>query len=329
MKAWRYDRYGGPEQLALAEMADPVAAAGDLLVRVAATALNAADWHLMRGDPFLVRAVTGFGSGPRRPAVIGSDISGTVVAVGDDVTGFAVGDHVHAEVDTGGAAELIAVKARAAALAPPSLDLVSAAAVGMAAITALHAVREGGRVAAGQRVVVNGASGGVGSFATQLAVAAGAEVTAVASARNGDLVRGLGAHHVLAYDRDDLTARIQDADVFIDIVGALRLRELRARVHRRGRIVLVGGEGGRFLGPAARMLGAALQDPVVPQKLHAVMDSRPSGDDLRTIDAHIAAGRVRPLIDRVCAFDETPDAVRHLETRRARGKILIRVGDAA
>ena len=198
MRAWQYDRYGGPEVLRLADVPEPEAGAGELLIRIAAASVNAADWHLMRGDPLMVRAVTGFGARPRRVTTIGSDIAGLVEAVGDGVEGFAVGDRVIAEVDTGGAAGLVAVRATGVAAAPVSLRLAEAAAIPMAGITALRAVRDGAHVGAGDRVVVNGASGGVGTFAVQLAVAMGAEVTAITSARNRELVAGLGASRVVA-----------------------------------------------------------------------------------------------------------------------------------
>lgn len=324
MRAWTYDRYGGPDVLELAAVPEPRPGPGDLLVRVEVAALNAADRHMMSGEPLLIRAVAGLGARPRRRRIVGSDIAGVVTAVGAEVEGFSVGDRIHAEIDDGGAAPYAVVPARAAARVPEGMATHDAAAIGMAAITALHAVREGGRVGPGDRVLVNGASGGVGTFAVQIARALGAEVIAVASSRNADLMRSLGAEPI-AYDQDDFTRGVRGLDALIDVVGNHSVAALRPCVTRGGAVVLVGGGGGRVLGPLGGVLAAVLTSPFVPQRLHPVLDSRPSGTDLRFVDELAERGLVRPVIDRVVPFEDVPGAMAHLMTRRARGKILIQV----
>lgn len=325
MKAWTYSRYGDESALELSDVPRPTPAPGEVLVNVQATALNAADRHLLAGSPALVRLSTGLGSGPRRPRIIGSDIAGVIEQVGDQVEGFSAGDRVHAEVDSGGAAEFIAVKQSALNPLPEDITFVDGAAIGMAAITAVHAVREGGRVSRGDTVVVNGASGGVGTFAVQLARAAGASVIGVTSAKNVELVRGLGAEQVIAYDEKDFSNEVHGVEVFIDIVGDRTLRDLRSHVADRGTVVMVGGGGGPILGPIGQVLGASALNLFSRKRLHFVMDSRANGDDLRYVVDLVRQGKLRPVLDRVVPFTETPDAVRHLRSRRAAGKIVITI----
>jgi NADPH:quinone reductase-like Zn-dependent oxidoreductase len=331
MKAITQDRYGGPESLSFTDVDRPEPAAGEVLVRVRAAAVNAADWHVMRGDPYVARiaAPAVFGRrGPRR-RIRGRDVAGVVEALGTGVTDLRVGDAVFGDLGLadGAFAEFVAAPAELFAPAPASLSFEQAAAVPLAGGTALAALRDAGGLQAGQRVLVNGASGGVGTFAVQIAVALGAEVTAVCSARNVDQVRELGAHRVLDYRVEDFAHAPVRHHVVLDLVGNRTLRHLRRALIPDGTLVLSGGgvsRGGSVVGPMGLMMRAELVNRFVAHRL-CVFSVTPGRELLADLRDLIDAGRVTPRIERTFPLSATADAVRHLETEHARGKIVITV----
>ncbi len=315
------DRYGAPEILRIGEVDRPAAEPREVIVRVRAASLNPADWRVLGGDPYLAQLAFGIRR-PRTRLITGSDVAGEVVEVGREVTTFHVGDRVFGETGTGACAEFVAVPERRLARMPANLGFDTAAAVPMAAVTALQALRDRGRIASGQRLLVNGASGGIGTFAVQLATAFGAEVTAVCSGRNAELVSSIGAQRVIDYTSSDFAASERGYDVVVDTVGNRSLRDLGSVPSRRGTLVLVGGGGGRWLGPAAQQLRALLVSPFVTQSLRPVTE-RPNSADLGMIASLIDEGRVRPVIDRTYPFAETATALRHVRDGHARGKVVV------
>lgn len=321
MQAIAFDRYGAPDVLELRDVDPPSVRDGEVLVRIRAAAVNPADWRLMRADPHLVRLARGLRR-PRRPIIPGSDVAGEVEAVGAGVQRLQPGDAVYGEVDTGGFAEHISVPEAALAAKPANLSFGQAAAVPMAAVTALQALRDRGRIRAGQRVLINGASGGIGTFAVQIAKAFGAHVTGVCSGRNVDLVRSLGADEVLDYTLEDVWSGSRRFDLVLDTVGDRPLSALRRALVPRGTLVAVGSGRGGWLGPAARMLQAVALSPFVSQRLVGVMGT-PRRVDLEFLTCLIEAGHVTPVIDRTYPLLEAREAVRYVEEGHARGKVVI------
>jgi NADPH:quinone reductase-like Zn-dependent oxidoreductase len=322
MKAIVYETYGPPDVLEFREIDPPTVGDDELLVRVCAAGINPYDWHYLRGLPYLVRLVNGVRR-PRHLAVLGSDMAGVVEAVGEQVTEFGPGDEVYAEVGTGACAEYIAISAEQAGLKPRDLTFEQAAAVPMAAETALQGVRETGKVRAGHRVLINGASGGVGTFAVQIAKALGAEVTGVCSGANVDMVRSIGADHVIDYTAEDFTRSDQRFDMILDTVGNRSLSECRRVLAPKGVYGATGGGGGRWLGPLMPQLKAVLVSPFVRQRLAAVNDK--PNRDLEFLNQLIDTGRLTPVIDRTFPLAETSDAMRYLLQGHARGKVVITV----
>ena len=324
MRAWTYAAYGGPDVLEQTDIETPTPGPGQVLVTIEVASINPADWHFMRGEPLAVRAVTGLRV-PKAPAVIGSDVAGVVTAVGEGVTTVSIGDRVVAEVNRGACADAVVMNEKAAVRIPDSLDFESAAALPMAGLTALQAVRRVRGSLEGARILVNGASGGIGSLAVQLATDRGAIVTGVCSVRNGAMVAALGAASVIDYERDDFTAGAPGYDAIIDTVGNRSTSDLRRALRCGGTIVQVsGGNGGRLLGPVMRQLGDTITSiPNGQRFVFFVATADPV--DLAEIMALAAAERIRPVIDRVVPFDEVPAAMAHLETGHARGKVLIRI----
>lgn len=320
MRAVVRSEYGGPELLALAEVAAPVAAGDELLIRVQAVAVSVGDVFLLRGEPRIVRTVSGL----RRPKqeILGRDVAGVVEAVGEQVTRFRVGDAVYAESDQGGWAELVAVPERFVALRPGTVDAVHAAAVPVSGTTALQGLRLAG-AGAGQHVLVNGASGGVGGFVVQLAKAMGAEVTGVCSAAKAEHVRAIGADHVIDYATEDFTAG-HHYDVIFDLVANHPLSSIRRALSPRGTLVLSAGGGGRVLGPLGRIAAASAVSPFVSQRLRPLAATR-NGDDLAELAGHIESGAVRPVVDEVFPLERTADAVERLESGAVRGKVVVEV----
>jgi NADPH:quinone reductase-like Zn-dependent oxidoreductase len=329
MKAWVYQRYGSPDVLVYEDIETPVPAADEITVRVRASALNAADWHIMRADPFLARIAIGLRK-PRRPMVIGSDIAGVVDAVGEKVARFSPGDAVYAEsMMEGGCAELTKIREDRVARMPAGLSFEQAAAVPMAGITALDAVRDAGRLEPGQTVLVNGASGGVGTFAVQIARALGGKVTAVCSTEAVELVRSLGADEVIDYTVEEAIDAGRTYDLLVNIGGTDSLRALRRTLTHRGTLAAVGGsQHGGLLGPGSVQMRGSLLSPFVSQRL-AKVGRKGNGPDLETLASMIEAGDVTPVIDRTYPLHETPEAMRYLETGHPKGKIVVTVGSGS
>jgi NADPH:quinone reductase-like Zn-dependent oxidoreductase len=318
MKAWVYDRYGSPDVLEWADVEAPTPKDDEVLIRVHAAGLNAADWRMLRGDPKLIRLM----QGPRRPrrrTTVGSDVAGVVGSVGAAVTRVRPGDEVFAEIGTGGCAELVAVAEGRVAAKPSTLTFEQAAAVPMAGLTALQTLRDRGRLSAGRHVLVSGASGGVGTFTVQLAKALGAEVTGVCSARNVDLIRSIGADHVVDYASEDVTRGTQRFDLVVDIAGTHPLRHYERVLNRGGTYVLVGSVSGRFLRPI--VYGKLLS--LVSGRRFTSMTAKPIAEDLTYLAELIDAGRIAPVIVRTYPMDEVPDAMRSLEGGHVPGKLVV------
>ncbi|MBF8194346.1 NAD(P)-dependent alcohol dehydrogenase [Nonomuraea sp. K274] len=326
MKAFVLPAYGSPDVLELTDLDQPVPGAGEVLVRVRATSVQPADWHLMRGEPYISRLMPG-PLGFRKPkiTILGADVAGQVEAVGDGVTEFSPGDEVYGMPKHGGFSQYVCASVSELAPKPENLSFEEAAAVPLAAGTALLALRDDGRVRPGQRVLVNGASGGVGTFAVQLAKALGAHVTGVCGARNADLVRKLGADEVIDYAKEDFTTNGQRYDVLVDIAGTRRGSHCRRVLTRKGVHVLVGGPGGRWLQPAGHMFATLAVSPFVSQRivLTDVIGYPRTRQNLITLTEFIESGRLTPVIDRRYTFDEIPAALRYQEEGHATGKVSI------
>ena len=321
MRAVVQHRYGGPETLSLAEVQPPVPGDDEVLIRVRAVAVSAGDALVMRGEPRAVRLAFGLRR-PKQP-IIGRDVAGEVEAVGSRVTRFRVGDPVYAESDQGGFAELVAVQQDFVARRPTTIDAVHAAAVPVSGTTALQGLRLAG-VQAGRHVLVNGASGGVGGFAVQLAKAMGAEVTGVCRSAKVDHVRALGADHVIDYTSQDFTAGGPRYDVVFDLVANRPLGAMRASLAPHGVLVLSSGTGGKIFGPFGRIIRASAMSPFVSQRLKPLA-ARRNGDDLAELARRIDAGEISPVVDRTYPLDEVREAIGHFESGTVRGKLVLTV----
>jgi NADPH:quinone reductase-like Zn-dependent oxidoreductase len=323
MKAIVQDTYGDADVLRFDDIDMPTVGAGDVLVRVHAAGVDAGVWHLMTGLPYLTRL--GFGLTRPRHRVRGRDVAGVVEAVGDDVTDLAPGDAVFGTSVTGAFAEYVAVPANRVVRKPAGVSFAQAAVVPVSACTALRALRDNGRLAAGQRVLVLGASGGVGSYAVQIAKALGAEVTGVCSTAKLDYVRSLGADHVLDYTSADPVDGTTTYDLIVDTGGNRPVRALRRGLTENGTLALVGGEGGgRWTGGFGRQLRAPLLSPFVGQRLTAVMSSE-RASDLEELSRLMESGALVPPVDRAFALDETADAVRYYLSGAVQGKAVVQV----
>jgi NADPH:quinone reductase-like Zn-dependent oxidoreductase len=325
MKAIVYCDYG-LANLKLAEIEKPTPTDEQVLVRVRAASINPYDWHFLEGTPKVMRGMIG---GLRKPKDIrlGVDYAGVVEAVGKNVTQFKVGDEVFGGRQ-GALGEYVCVKAdRAIAHKPAELTFEQAASVNIAGITALQALRDKGNVQAGQKVLINGASGGVGTFAIQLAKIMGADVTGVCSARNVDLVKSLGADHVIDYTKEDFTKGDQKYDVILDNVANRSLSECRHVMTTNGRFVLIGGGGANeqgWIGPLALPFKAMIYSWFVSQKMGMMM-AQTSQSDLTYLAELIQSGKLKPVIDRTYKLSQTKDAMAYLEEGHARGKVVISV----
>jgi NADPH:quinone reductase-like Zn-dependent oxidoreductase len=315
------DRYGTVEVWRVAKIALPEIAGGEVLVKVHAAGLDRGTWHLMTGRPYLSRVVLGLRK-PKNP-VPGRDVAGTVAAVGASVTRFTVGDEVFG-IGHGSFAEYTAAREDKLARKPANVSFEQAAVVPISGLTAIHGLRDAGRVQPGQKALIIGASGGVGTYAVQLAKAFGAEVTGVCSTTKTDLVRSLGADHVLDYTQDDYADGAQLYDVILDIGGNSPLSRLRRALAPRGTLVIVGGEGGEKLTGLNRQLRALALSPLVRQRLTMLVPKEHYGD-LEQLTELIEAGKVAPSIDSIYPLDRAADAMRHLEAGKARGKLAITV----
>jgi NADPH:quinone reductase-like Zn-dependent oxidoreductase len=321
MRAIVQDRYGSADVLRLDRIARPTAGAGQVLLRVHAAGLDRGTWHLMVGKPYAVRPVIGLRK-PRNP-VAGRDVAGTVVEVGAGVTRFAVGDEVFG-IGIGTFAEYAVAREDRLARKPATLSFAQAAVVPVSGSTALRAVTTVGQVRAGQKVLILGASGGVGSYAVQLAKAAGAEVTGVASTAKLDLVRSLGADHVLDYTRDDFADGTRQYDLIVDIAGNPALSRLRRALTPTGTVALVGGEdSGKLTGMGRQLRGAALS-PFVGQRL-AMVTPQERASYIEELAGLIVAGKVTPSVDRTYPLERASEAMRHMEDGKVRGKVAITI----
>ena len=323
MQAIVYCDYGTAEVLRLESIEKPVPTDEQLLVRVHAASLNPLDWHYMRGTPRIMRA----GTGLRRPSVtrLGVDFSGTVEAIGSKVTQFKPGDEVFG-ARTGALAQYVVVREDGAVVPKPSnLTFEQAAGIPIAAITALQALRDKGKVQPGQKVLINGASGGVGTFAVQIAKSFGAEVTGVCSSRNHEMVTSLGADHVIDYTKEDFTRGTKRYDLILDNVGTRGLLELRRALTPKGTYVLIGGggpENGTWIGPMVGPLKEFLLSPFVSQSLVMLMADMNKAD-LAVLGELMQSGKVTPVVDRRYTLSQTPEAIRYLEEGHARGKVIV------
>lgn len=323
MKAIVHRQYGSPDVLQLQELDKPIVGDADVLVRVRAAALNPVDWHFLRGEPYIMR--TGTGLGKPRVARLGVDLAGQVEAVGSSVTQFEPGDDVFG-TQRGAFAEYVNAKESALALKPAHLTFEQAAAVPVAGLTALQGLRDKGKLRPGQKVLINGASGGVGTFAVQVAKWLGADVTGVCSTRNVEMVQSLGADRVIDYTREDFAQNGKRYDLILDAVGNRALRECLRTLTRSGRLVLVGAPSGRWLAPLPRLLQALVLSRFVSQTLVPFLTSTVH-EDLIVLKELIEAEEVTPIIDRRYDLREVPRAMRYLEEGHARGKVVISLGD--
>jgi len=324
MKAIVQDRYGPPSALKLRDIDRPVPAAGEVLVRVRAAAVNALDWHFVRGDPYLARLSLGL----RRPKVPvrGRDFAGVVETVGPGVTTFEPGDEVYGEAN-GSFAEFAIAPLAAIDRKPANLSFEQAAAIPLAGITALMGIRDAAQVHKGQTILINGAYGGVGPYAIQLAKQFGAEVTAVCRTRNLELVRSVGADHVVDYTREDFTRGGRRYDAVFDLVGNRSMSECRRVLRPGGVLVLSGGgvyRGGSLLGPIGLIIKATLTRRFVRDRV-VVLTARPSSAHLATLRELAEAGRLTPVIDRTYPLAEVAAAITYLEGEHARAKVVITV----
>jgi len=321
MKAIVYRCYGGPEVLKLDRIAKPIPTDNQVLVKVQAASVNPLDWHFMRGKPYVMRP--GSGIGAPTSFSMGSDFAGTIEAVGKNVKRFKPGDEVYGDGDGAFAEYLTVSENGAVALKPTNMNMEQAAAAPIAGITALQALRDKGRIQPGQKVLINGASGGVGTFAVQIAKAYGAEVTGVCSGRNAEMVRSIGADRVIDYTKEDFTTGSERYDLIIDNVGNRSLAEYRHVLNRNGSLVIVGGPSNNsFLGPLTGLLKAALTSPFVHQKM-IFMLAQANKDDLAVLREMMQTGSLTPVIDKRYQLSETAQAISYLEQGHARGKVIV------
>jgi len=322
MKAIVNRCYGSPDVLTFEDVEKPTPVDNEVLVKVHAASVNPLDWHYMRGSPYLMRLGTGIGA--PKDSRMGVDFAGTVEAVGDKVTEFKPGDEVFGGRSGAFAEYVIIPDDRALVMKPANVTFEQAASVPIAAITALQALRDKGQLKSGQKVLINGASGGVGTFAVQIAKSFGAEVTGVCSTRNVEMVRSIGADHVFDYTKEDYTESDQVYDLIIDNVGNHSLSANRRVMAPDGILVILGGSKGNWLGPLMRPINAFMLSPFVSQEFILIL-AKMDREDLAILGDLMSDGKVTPVIDRSYELSEVPDAVRYSEEGHARGKILINV----
>lgn len=324
MKAIVRDRYGPPDILELREVDPPEPGEGEVLVEVRAASVNPYDWHFLRGEPYFMRVQAGL----RKPkmAVLGADIAGVVEKVGPNVSGYGPGDEVFCEDDSGGGfAEFATVSEDLLQQKPANLSFEHAATVPLAGLTALQALRDHGRLEAGQRVLIIGASGGVGTFAVQIAKSLGAHVTGVCSTRNIELVRSIGADAVIDYTREEFTAAATPFDLILQLAGMAAPGECRRVLARKGALLLSSGDSeGRWIGPVSRIIKALAISPFVSQRMVPFV-AKPNKEDLGTLRGLIESGKVTPVIDRTYELAAVPEAIAYIEQGHARGKVVITI----
>jgi NADPH:quinone reductase-like Zn-dependent oxidoreductase len=321
VKAIIYRDYGSPDVLRYEDIETPTPAEHEVLIRVRAASVNPLDWHFMRGRPYVMR----LGAGLRKPRArqLGVDVAGQVEAVGGNVTHFKPGDHVFGGC-RGALAEYVCASESRLIRKPDRLTFEQAAAVPVAAYTALQGLRDKGHVQTGQHVLINGAAGGVGTFAVQIAKSLGAHVTGVCSTTNVEMVRSIGADRVVDYTQEDFSARGTQYDVMFDCIGNRSLSACLGALTPRGTYVVVGGPNGRWIGPLASLLKTLVLSPFVSRKLVGCL-AKPNIDDLTAVCELMTAGTLTPVIGRQYRLCEAPDAIRYLETGHARGKVVVTV----
>ncbi len=323
MKAVVYRCFGSADVLELADIEKPIPADNEVLVKIKAAAVNPLDWHYMRGSPYIMRLL-GAGIGTPANIRLGVDFAGTVEAVGSLVTQFKPGDDVFGG-RTGAFAEYVTIaQDKAIALKPANMSFEQAASVPIAAITALQGLRDKGQIQAGHKVLINGASGGVGTFAVQIAKSYGAEVTAVCSARNAEMVRSIGADHVIDYKQENYTENGQHYDLIIDMVGNHSLSDNRQVLTPEGKLIMIGGAKGNWLAPLIGPIKALMYSPFVKQEF-LMFIARLRQQDLAVLGELMKSGKLTPVIDRSYALNDVPAAIRYSEEGHARGKIIITV----
>jgi NADPH:quinone reductase-like Zn-dependent oxidoreductase len=323
MKAMIRDAYGPPDVLELREIDKPEIADDEVLVRVHAAGVGRDVWHVMRGLPYPIR-LAGYGFRAPKNPVIGSDMAGVVEAVGKNVRRFLPRDEVFG-IGNGSYAEYVCAREDKLAHKPINLTFEQAAVIAIMGSTALQALRDHGKVRPGQEVLIIGASGGVGTYAVQIAKAFGTHVTGVCSTKKVEMVRSIGADHVIDYTREDFAEGDQRYDVILDIGGNSTLARLRRALAQQGTLVIIGGEGGgRWLGGTDRQLRAMILSPFVGQKLGTFVNKE-NHEDLIVLKELIESGKVTPVIDRTYPLAEVPEAIRYLEQGHARGKVVITV----
>jgi len=323
MNAISYDRYGSPDVLKCGETAKPAPADDEVLIKVRAASVNPYDWHFMRGEPYLVRIAAG---GLRKPkdSRLGADVAGEIEAVGRNITQFKPGDGVFGSCK-GAFAEYACASESKLVRKPDNVTFEQAASVPIAAFTALQGLRDKGHIQPGQKVLINGAAGGVGTFAVQIAKSFGAEVTGVCSTRNVKMVQSIGADHVVDYIQEDFTKGAPRYDVILDCVGNHSYSECRRVLHPRGIYVGAGGKTDNWMiGPLARAIKALVLSWFVSQRLVMVL-AKPSKEDLAIMAELMTTRKVTPVIDRSYTLCEVPEAIRYLEQGHARGKVVITV----
>ena len=315
-----YSCYGSPDILEFTDVEKPVPMDDEVLVKLHAASVNPYDWHYMRGSPYVMRFLTGLGS--PTDTRLDADFAGTVEAIGKNVKQFKLGDEVFGAA-SGAFGEYVAVReSRAVVLKPANVTFEQGATVPIAAITALQALRDKGKVEAGQKVLINGASGGVGTFAVQIAKSFGAEVTGVCSTRNLEMVKSIGADHVIDYKKEDYTKSDKEYDLIIDMVGNHGLLANRKALSPSGKIVIVGGPKGNWIGPLMGLIKAPLLSMILKQEFINLLASL-SQEDLALMGELIDTGKVTPVIDRRYQLNDVPAAIRYSEEGHARGKIVI------
>jgi len=320
MKAIVYRCYGSPDVLEFEDVAKPTPTDGEVLVKVRAAAVNPLDWHYMRGSPYFMRL--GSGLGAPKDSRIGVDFAGTVEAVGKDVRQFKPGDEVFGGRNGAFAEYVVVPEDRALVPKPSNVTFEQAASAPIAAVTALQALRDKGKIESGQRVLINGASGGVGTFAVQIAKSFGAEVTGVCSTRNLEMVKSIGADHVIDYTKEDYTESGKQFDLIIDNVGNHSLLANRRVLSPKGILVIIGGSSGNWLGPLMRPVKALMLSPFVGQEFVLIL-AQMRKDDLAILGDLMQDGKVIPVIDRRFRLSEVPAAMQYSEEGHARGKIII------
>jgi NADPH:quinone reductase-like Zn-dependent oxidoreductase len=326
VKAIVRDTYGSPDVLELTDIDKPEPADDEVLVRVHAASVNPADWHFLRGEPYIARMQ--FGLRKPKDRVLGCDVAGHIEAVGKDVTMLKPGEEVFGSPfmhGLGAFAEWVCISEDLLAAKPATLSFEQAAAVPLAASTALQGLRDHGRIEPGHKVLIIGASGGVGTFAVQLAKSFEAEVSGVCSTRNVQMVRALGAEHVIDYTQEDFTHSGQNYDLIFQLAGTLSPSECRSALSTNGTLVISSGESeGRWIGPVERVIKALVFSPFVSQKM-ASFTVKPNKEDLQLLKQFIEEGTLTPVIDRTYPLAQLPEAIGYLEEGHARGKVLISV----